>query len=128
MEEKTLKQYCKDAKARLKNGFWQDYKKNLEDKLTEAEKQGVSASKVKDYYVKKTADGIKKSGDDEFYFKVKKMLDEEGEVSDAIGRLTDREFFDSLSYEEKQRYTLTLSEKYVSAVERYKTEKSMKIG
>lgn len=128
MEEKTLKQYCKDAKARLKNGFWQDYRKNLETKMTEAEKEGVSVSKVKDYYVKKTAEDFKKSGEDEFYFKVKKMLDEEGEVSDAIGRLTEREIFDNLSYEEKQRYTLTLSEKYVKAVERYRIEKSMKIG
>ena len=128
MEEKTLKQYCKDAKTRLKNGFWQEYKKNLKDKLDKAEKEGVSTSVVKEYYVKKTAEDIKKSGDDEFYFKVKKMLDEEGEVSDAIGRLTDREVFDNLSYEEKQRYTLNLSEKYVKAVERYKTEKSMKMA
>lgn len=125
MEEKTLKQYCKDAKNRLKNGFWQEYKKELNVRIEVAEKEGVSASKVKEYYVKKTADEIKNAGDDDFYFKVKKLLDEEGEVSDAIGRLTDRQVFDSLSYEEKQRYTLTLSEKYVKAVERYKTEKSI---
>lgn len=128
MEEKTLKQYCKDAKNRLKKGFWQEYKKDLKDKIEVAEKEGVSASKVKDYYVKKTAEEIKRNDNDDFYFKVKKMLDEEGEVSDAIGRLTDREVFDSLSYEEKQRYTLTLSEKYVKAVERYKIEKSMKMA
>lgn len=125
MEEKTLKQYCKDAKNRLKNGFWQDYKKDLAGKIEVAEKEGVSVSKVKEYYAKKTADKIKNVGDDEFYRKVKKLLDEEGEVSDAIGRLTDKDVFDSLSYEEKQRYTLALSEKYVKAVERYKTEKTI---
>ena len=53
------------------------------------------------------------------------MLDNEGEVSNAIGRLTDKEYFNSLSYEERQRYTLSLSEKYVKAVERYKKEKEM---
>ena len=56
------------------------------------------------------------------------MLDEEGEVSNAIGRLTDKEQFDALSYDEKQRYTLNLSEKYLQAVERYKKEKSLMIG
>ena len=35
------------------------------------------------------------------YLKVKTLLTTEGEVSDAIGRLTDREYYNSLSYEEK---------------------------
>ena len=59
---------------------------------------------------------------DEFYLKVKKLLLEEGEVSDAIGRLTDKEYYATLSYAEKQRYTLELSEKYLKALERFKRE------
>ena len=55
------------------------------------------------------------------------MLDECGEVSNAIGRLTDKEYYSSLSYEEQQRYTLELSERYLKAVERYKREKSLGI-
>ena len=43
-------------------------------------------------------------------------------MSDAIGRLTDREYYETLSYEEKQRYTLSLSEKYLRALERYRRE------
>ena len=61
--------------------------------------------------------------EDEFYLKVKKMLDSEGEVSDAIGRLTDKQYFDTLSYEEKQRYTLELSNKYLAALQKYRKEK-----
>lgn len=53
------------------------------------------------------------------------MLDSEGEVSNAIGRLTDKEYFDTLDYNEKQRYTLNLSEKYLQAVERYRKEKAL---
>ena len=128
MEEKTLKQYCKDAKARLKKGFWQSYKCDLDKKVAEAEREGVSVSKVREYYAKRTAEDIKNAGDDAFYLKVKKLLDEEGEVSDAIGRLTDKEVFDKLSYEDKQRYTLELSEKYVKAVERYRVEKTIKMA
>ena len=64
---------------------------------------------------------------EEFYIKVKKLLDEEGEVSNAIGRLTDKEYFETLDYNEKQRYTLNLSEKYVQAIERYHKEKALGI-
>ena len=59
---------------------------------------------------------------DEFYEKVKRMLLEEGEVSDAIGRLTDKEYYNTLGYEEKQRYNLALSEKYLRALERFRRE------
>lgn len=124
---KSLKQYCKEAKKRLKQGFWQNYHKNLDSELARAEQNGISSSKVKEYYAIKVSGDIKNTKDefDTFYKKVKKLLDEEGEVSNAIGRLTDKEYFDSLSYDERQRYTLSLSEKYLQAVERYKKEKEI---
>jgi hypothetical protein len=59
---------------------------------------------------------------DEFYLKVKDMLLKDGEVSDAIGRLTDKAYYETLSYEEKQRYTLSLSERYLRALERFRRE------
>ncbi len=129
MAEKSLKEYCKDAKKRLKSGFWQDYKKDLTEKMSEATENGVSASAIREYYSKKVASDIKNSKDDfeEFYLKVARILDEEGEISGVISRLTDREVYASLSYEEQQRYNLTLSEKYLKALERYKKEKSLKI-
>lgn len=129
MAEKSLKEYCKDAKKRLKSGFWQDYKKDLTEKMSEATENGVSASAIREYYSKKVASDIKNSKDDfeEFYLKVARILDEEGEISGVISRLTDREVYASLSYEEQQRYNLTLSERYLKALERYKKEKSLKI-
>lgn len=128
-ENKSLKQYCKEAKKRLKSGFWQNYKKNLSDGIKNAESSGVPVSKVKEYYAERVFNDIKNSedGTEEFYIKVKKLIDEEGEVSNALGRLTDKAVFDSLSYEEKQRYTLTLSEKYVKALERYRKEKLLSV-
>lgn len=129
-QPKSLKQYCKEAKKRLKQGFWKEYDENLNKELVRAEQNGILASKVKEYYSCKIFEDIKNTKDEfeEFYLKVKKLLDEEGEVSNAIGRLTDKETFDTLSYDEKQRYTLNLSEKYLQAVERYKKEKSLMIG
>lgn len=128
--QKSLKEYCREAKKRMKSGFWQDYKKGLESELERAEKQGISKSQVKEYYIKKVSNSIKKNSteEDEFYLRVKKLLDTEGEVSDALGRLTDSEEYGRLSYAEKQRYNLSLSEKYLKAVERYKREKALNIG
>ena len=126
-ERKTLKQYAKEAKQRLKSGFWQEYRKDLDEKIERASEAGVAPSKVKEYYTYVVSENIKSRKDDEeeFYRKVKKILDEEGEISDAIGRLTDKAVFDGLSYGEKQKYTLTLSERYLKAVERYNREKSL---
>ena len=128
-ELKSLKQYCKEAKKRLKNGFWQNYRKTLDDELDRAQKAGVAASKVKEYYSTKAIEEIKRVDEDKeaFYQKVKKILDEEGEVPNAIGRLTDTDYFNTLTYEEKQRYTLELSNKYLTAIERYRKEKAIRI-
>lgn len=126
-EQKTLKAYAKEAKKRLKQGFWQNFSRNLDSELARAKEEGISETKVKEYYTAKVADDIRYAKDEseDFYVKVKKLLDEEGEVGNAIGRLTDHTVFDALSYDEKQRYTLTLSENYLKAVERYRKEKAI---
>ena len=83
----------------------------------------VVARTIKEFDVSDCIDEIiVVAKEDEFYLRVKEMLLSEGEVSDAIGRLTDRAYYDSLSYDEKQRYTLSLSEKYLRALERFRAE------
>lgn len=126
-EGKSLKQYCREAKKRMKQGFWQNYRKNLDEELEKAEQTGVAASRVKEYYSMKVSDDIKNKDaeSEEFYKKVKKILDEEGEIPNAIGRLTDTALYKTLTYEEQQRYNLSLSEKYLKAVERYRKEKTL---
>ncbi len=124
-DKKTLKTAAKEAKQRLKNGFWQDFRSGLEGEVKRAKEQGKNTSKVIKYYTDKVGKDVKGDTAEEeaFYIKVKKILDEDGEVGDALGRLTDKEYYDSLSYEQKQRYTLTLSEKYQRALDRYRREK-----
>ena len=70
---------------------------------------------------------IRGEEEDGFYLRVKALLDEHGEVSDAIGRLTDKEYFQTLSYEERQRYTMELSTKYLAALEKYRREAELRI-
>ena len=126
-EGKSLKQYCKEAKKRLKAGFWQNYKKDLSEGIERAKSVGISTSRVKEYYAERITQNIKTKTEDreEFYLKVKKLLEEEGELPNAIGRLTDVDYFKTLSYDEQQRYTLSLSEKYLQALERFRKEKAI---
>ncbi len=120
--ERTLKSLAREAKMRMKRGFWEKCERDLEECRRDARAQGISESKMERYFVGKVSDAIRGETPDDFYLKVKKLLLEEGEVSDAIGRLTDRAYYDSLSYEEKQRYTLELSEKYLEALKRFRRE------
>ena len=121
----TIKGLARQAKQRLKNNFWENCKTNLKEGELQAKNLGLNENKVKSYIGSKVQREIKGQAPDEFYLRVKAMLDEFGEVSDAIGRLTDREYYNTLTYEEKQRYNLELSAKYLEALERYRKEKEV---
>lgn len=122
MTTPTFKGLAKNAKKRLKKGFWTTCEKNVRERVEEAKRQGINESKAERYYFKETQKAVAGEKEDEFYLRVKEMLLSDGETSDAIGRLTDREYFETLSYEEKQRYTLAISEKYLRALERFRRE------
>ena len=122
-----IKNMARAAKQRLKNNFWEDCKRNLDAGAYQAREQGLNEVKVKSTLHGRVKSEIKGEKQDEFYLKVKRLLEEEGEVSDALGRLTDRVYYDPLSYEEKQRYTMQLSNKYLKALEKYRKEKEIGI-
>ena len=122
MDSKSLKVEARRAKLRIKSGFWAERKEELQIQMQRAREQGVNESKAGRFFAARVSKQIAGETDDEFYLRVKRMLLEEGEVSNAIGRLTDKPYYDSLSYEEKQRYTLSLSEKYLRALERFRRE------
>lgn len=129
MENKTIKDYAREAKKRLKSGFWEDYKSDLGKKTVKAEEMGIAASKVRKYYKEKTVAEISTdvgvASDEEFYKKTKDYLDEYGETPDILKKLMDGKYFLSLPYEKRQKYLLELSSKYLSALERYKKEKTL---
>lgn len=119
---RSFREEARRAKSRMKSGFWSECKEDMSKSLEQARKNGVNESKAGRYFAERVSAQIAGEKEDEFYLKVKQMLLSEGEVSDAIGRLTDKEYFQTLSYEEKQRYTLSLSERYLRALERFRRE------
>ncbi len=119
---KTLKELAREAKGRMKSGFWSECKEDLHRNLSSAREQGINETRVERFFADKIAAAVGGEKEDEFYLRVKQLLTAEGEVSDAIGRLTDKEYYETLSYEDKQRYNLSLSERYLRALERFRRE------
>ena len=121
---KTLKDYAKEAKKRLKSGFWQNYHSELQKEVEKTGGEVIAVSKVVEYYSSKAEKQMRGINPEEenFYQKVKELVSTEGEVPNAIGRLTDKKYYETLSYEQKQRYLLELSARYRSALERYYRE------
>ncbi len=121
-EKSTLREEARRAKSRMKSGFWSDCQEDKTKKMEKAREQGLNESKAGRYFAAQVTAKIEGKKEDEFYLRVKEMLLSDGEVSDAIGRLTDKAYYDTLSYEEKQRYNLSLSERYLRALERFRAE------
>ena len=127
-EERTFRQEARLAKQRIKSGFWAECKETMDERKQSAREQGLNESKAGLFFKNQLTKQIAGEKQDEFYIKVKEMLLSDGEVSDAIGRLTDKDYYATLSYEEKQRYTLSLSERYLRALERFRRECAFEIG
>ncbi len=121
-EKNSFREEARKAKLRMKSGFWAECQEDKTRKMELAREQGLNESKAGRYFAGQISKKIEGKKEDEFYLRVKEMLLSDGEVSDAIGRLTDKEEYDRLSYEEKQRYNLSLSERYLRALERFRTE------
>ncbi len=122
-----FKSAARRAKCRLKTGYWIKCREEAENSARLARKKGLNGERVKSNIMGRVISDVRGEKPDDFYMRVKKLLDECGEVSDAIGRLTDAEYFSTLSYEEKQRYTLELSARYLAALEKYRAEKEMRV-
>ena len=120
-----LKSAARRAKRRLKTDYWKKCKENADKTTQKARVLGLNEGKVKSGIYGKVLSDSRGEKPDDYYLRVKALLDECGEVSDAIGRLTDAEYYATLSYEEKQRYNLELSAKYLKALEKYRAEKEL---
>ena len=59
------------------------------------------------------------------YKKVCRMLNEDRIIINPINELIDKKYYDTLSFESKQRYILDLSDKYRQMKERYDRERTL---
>lgn len=127
-QSKSIKSAAKEAKLRLKNRFWEDYKKEVACSIKTATEEGLAPSGVESYFKKLIVKSVMGASeeDETFYGKVKNMLDLAGcRPHDALDRLMDKEVFSKLTYEEKERYLFRLAKRYQEALSRYDGERDI---
>ena len=119
----TFKEYARRAKERMKNGFWEQAKQNIQTEKQVAATLGLNTVKVGEEQRRKLQrqiydyDGF--CEEEEFYAKVEEILDSDELVSNPIMRLADQDYMAKLSPAERQVYISKLAAKYREAVERY---------
>ena len=124
----TFKEYAKRAKERMKSGFWEQAKQNIQTEKQVAATLGLNTRKVGEEERRKLErqiydyDGF--CEEQEFYAKVEEMLNSDELVSNPIMRLADQEYLAKLTPAERQVYISKLAAKYREAVEKYRQLRS----
>ena len=116
-----IKSLAKLAKQRLKSGFWEDCKERVNESVTKAKEEGEQPAEVIRYYKTEVTRVIigKNEEDEKFYQKVKAILEELGEVSDIIGRLSDEDYMKTLTFQQREKYISEIATRYRECRERY---------
>lgn len=119
MANSLFKAYAKQAKKRLKEGFWSDVKNQRNYFELVAATNGGSA----DFAVNRQKQALKNqlynrehSAEEEFYRRVCGILSGDEVVTNPIARLMDSEAAAQMSPQQKNTYMLQLSAKYQRAV------------
>ena len=73
-----IKAIAKQAKRRLGSDFWRRCKEDVDYTARQAEMNGKNANRVKSHLYERVRSVIRGEEEDEFYLKVKKLLDEHG--------------------------------------------------
>ena len=124
----TFKEYAKRAKERMKSGFWEQAKQEIQTEKQVAATLGLNTRQVGEEERRKLQrkiydyDGF--CEEQEFYAKVEQILNSDELISNPIMRLADQEYMDRLSPSEKQVYISKIATKYREAVEKYKRLRS----
>ena len=124
----TFKEYAKRAKERLKSGFWEQAKQEIQTEKQVAATLGLNTRQVGEEERRKLQrkiydyDGF--CEEQEFYAKVEEILNSNELVSNPIMRLADQEYMERLTPAEKQVYISKIATKYREAVDKYKRLRS----
>lgn len=102
MKSATIQSMAKQAKERIKSGYWAKVKNKKLEKIKES-----------------------KQFDSEMYEIVASIIESEEIVTNPIAKLMNKEYYATLSEEAKTRYVLELSGKYLNMCEIYEKNKRM---
>lgn len=129
----TLRDLVKNAKQRMKQGFWNEIIKERQEDIERAKEQGLSKQHVveqykgkilQDLYIK--SDILKR--DEELYAKAVEILESEEIIINPLARLVEHEYYDNLNEDDKIAYMFQLSNRYLKCKEQYEMNKGKKVS
>ncbi|MGI6701499.1 MAG: hypothetical protein ACOX3U_03425 [Christensenellales bacterium] len=117
-----------EAKKRMKHGYWTNIISRRTQEIEDAKNKGVNTESIYNYYKHKVMsdfyrDCLPVSDEELIYSKVCKILDSGDNVTNILGMLMDRDYFNAADSEEKSRYIFKLSRLFVKMKQRYMMEK-----
>ncbi len=118
----TIKEYAKEAKARMKNGFWDDVNIQRQNDVAIAANQGKSTDVIMNEYrevLKRKIFETETKEDELLYRKVCALLSQKRVIINPIGELADKSKMKNMSEAAKQHYVFELSKKFKQMKERY---------
>lgn len=134
-EYSELKKRALLAKQRLKMGYWQKMCDERQRTLEQMGNTGESVRLVHDMQSEQVrrdehkALGYDAAAEEEaFYGKVCAILERDENTLNPIGQLIDKNEFERLDADNKQRYILKLSQKFREMRDRYYRERAGKSG
>lgn len=127
MEQISLKEYAKQARKRLMNGYWEGVRDDRQRFLEAHYHRGDNLSQLKKMFRKKVENELfgsdnENNADDELYKKVAKLLTENEYVLNPIMQLIDHDEYDKLDEHAKQNYIFELTDKYNELKTRFEKE------
>ena len=119
------------AKQRLKLGYWDKMEQNRQKMQSESVATVTVSEVIKAQVGRDEMLVLEKEramAEENLYRRVCAILDENPDETAPIGRLIDKSVYESLDEGGKQRYILTLAQKYRELERRYYLEKSALAG
>lgn len=117
----TLQALAKQARNRLKSGYWSELQLNKRKDVETAITQGENRTVVEQFYKNKIAKDLSQNKNDDnlFYNKAIDILKSDKEVINPLKLLIDSSYYGTLSEERKQAYLMELSKKFLLIKECY---------
>lgn len=121
---------AKEARSRFKNGYWTNYYKQRDERITEAKEKGINVDDAKRLCQEALKRDIsikfnQNNEEDLLYERVVTLLSSDDVVLNPIKSLIDHAEYDNLSESEKECYILKLTERYNEIKQKYDKEKML---
>lgn len=131
-EGMTLSDLVKDAKQRMKHGFWKEIIKERQEDIERAEEQGLSKQHVveqykgkllQDLYIK--SDMLRR--DEALYKKAVEIFESDEIIINPLARLVEHEYYDELDEDDRVAYMFELSTRYLKCKEKYEKNRGSRV-